>query len=342
MSARSIGSGTISFGLVSIPFKLYTAASAKSVSFNMLHGKCGGRMKQQYHCPTCNEIVERKDMAKGYEVARDTFVRFSEEELKALEAERTDALDLIEFVPLDTVDMLQIEKTYFIGPDKGGERAYRLLSESLERAGLVAVGRFSTRGKDNLVLVRPYQKGLIIHETYYADELRAFSEVETGGAFEFKPIETELADTLIRQLKVARFEPSKYHDLYAERVKAAAEKKLEGKDVTRSAEEPKAKIVDLLEALKRSVAAAANTTSTTSGAIGAAPASAEPVVETAAPVAESGAADTAAATTDASEEAAAKDKTVAKGPKKASPRAAADAASGTSGTSSTKKKTASS
>ncbi len=296
MSARSIGSGTISFGLVSIPIKLYTAASAKSVSFNLLHNKCGGRMKQQYHCATCNEIVERKDMVKGFEAARDTFVRFSDDELKSLEAERTDALDLIEFAPLDTVDMLQIEKTYFLGPDKGGERAYRLLSESLERSGLCAVGRFSTRGKDNLVLVRAYQKGLILHETYYAEELRAFSEVETGGSFEFKPIETELADTLIRQLKVAKFEPEKYRDLYAERVRTAADKKLEGKEITMAAEEPKAKIVDLLEALKRSVAAAANTTTTSASTSTSTPTS---------------------TTTSTDEE-----KPAAKGPKKASPRSA--------------------
>ena len=306
MSARSIGSGTISFGLVSIPIKLFTSASAKSVSFNLLHSKCGGRMKQQYHCPTCNEIVERKDMGKGFEVVRDTFVRFTDEELKGLEAERTDALDLIEFVPLDTVDMLQIEKTYFLGPDKGGERAYRLLSESLERAGLVAVGRFSTRGKDNLVLVRPYQKGLILHETFYADELRAFSEVETGGAFEFKQIESDLADTLIKQLRVARFEPEKYHDLYAERVKAAAQKKLEGKEVTVATEAPKAKIVDLLEALKRSVAAAANTTQ-------------KPAAEVTSITAATAPEPAEASSEDA--DANADDKHAAKGPKKASARA---------------------
>ena len=306
MSARSIGSGTISFGLVSIPFKLFTAASAKSVSFNLLHSKCGGRMKQQYHCPTCNEIVERKDMGKGFEVVRDTFVRFTDEELKGLEAERTDALDLIEFVPLDTVDMLQIEKTYFLGPDKGGERAYRLLSESLDRSGLVAVGRFSTRGKDNLVLVRPYQKGLILHETFYADEMRAFSEVETGGAFEFKQIEADLADTLIKQLRVARFEPEKYNDLYAERVKAAAQKKLEGKEVTVATEAPKAKIVDLLEALKRSVAAAANTTQKSTA----------DVTE----IHARGGAEDAAKTSAEASDASADEMHAAKGPKKASAR----------------------
>ena len=318
MSARATGSGTISFGLVSIPFKLYTAASAKSVSFNLLHAKCGGRMKQQYHCPTCNEIVERKDMVKGFEVSRDTFVKFNEEELKALEAERTDALDLLEFVPLDTVDMIQIEKTYYLGPDKGGERAYRLLSEALERTKLVAVGRFSNRGKDNLVLVRPYQKGLILHETYYADEMRAFTDVETGGQFEFKPIELELANTLIEQLRVAKFEPEKYHDLYAERVKAAAEKKHEGQEVSFAPEEPKAKIIDLLEALKRSVAAASTAPSANQNTAHAPePRQAEANVATG---------------TDG--EAGNEEKTAAKGPRKAAPRESSEkAAKKKSGTS---------
>ncbi|MBL8611082.1 MAG: Ku protein [Myxococcales bacterium] len=254
MAARSIGSGTISFGLVSIPFKLYTATSAKSVSFNMLHAKCGSRMKQQYLCPVDNEIVDRKDMVKGFEHQRDSFVRFTEDELKSLEAARTNSLDLVEFVPLDTVDFLYVEKSYYLGPDKGGERAYRLLSESLQRTGRVAVGRYATRGKDNLVIVRPYKKGLVLHEVYYADEVRAFDEVETGGAFEFKQVEVELAEKLIAELAVAKFSPEKFKDEYAERVMAAVEKKVAGEEFVAQPEAPKAQIIDLLEALKRSVA----------------------------------------------------------------------------------------
>jgi len=254
MAARSIGSGTISFGLVSIPFKLYTATSSKSVSFNMLHAKCGGRMKQQYFCPVDNEVVDRKDMVKGYEHQRDSFVRFTEDELKSLEAARTNALDLVEFVPLDTVDFIHVEKTYYLGPDKGGERAYRLLSESLERTKRVAVGRYGTRGKENLVIVRPYKKGLMLHEVYYADEVRSFEDVETGGAFEFKPVEIELAEKLIAELAVAKFQPEKFKDEYAERVMAAVEKKVAGEEFTAQPEAPKAQIIDLLEALKRSVA----------------------------------------------------------------------------------------
>lgn len=254
MAARSIGSGTISFGLVSIPIKLFTATSAKSVSFNMLHKKCGGRLKQQLFCPVDNEVVERSEIVKGYEYARDQYVKFEDEELKALEAARTDTLELVEFVPADTVDFLFIEKTYYLGPDKGGERAYRLLSESLERAGRLAVGRFATRGKDNLVLVRPYKKGLILHECFYADEVRSFDDVETGGAFEFKPIELDLADKLIQQLDRDKFEPERFRDTYADKVRAAVEKKIAGEQVVTPPEAPKAQIIDLLEALKRSVA----------------------------------------------------------------------------------------
>ncbi|HRG96811.1 MAG TPA: Ku protein [Polyangiaceae bacterium] len=255
MPARSIGSGTISFGLVSIPVKLYTAATPKGVHFNFLHGKCGSRMKQQYVCPIDNEVVERKDMVRGYEHTKDTYVRFTEEELKTLEAERTSQLELLEFVPTTSVDLVSIEKTYYLGPDKGGDRAYALLSESMERAGRMAVGKFAQRGKENLVLVRPYKKGLVLHEVFYADEVRDFGEVETGGAFEFKPIERDLADKLIEQLAQDTFEPSRFKDEYAARVLAAVDAKVAGNEVTFSEEAPKAQIIDLLEALKRSVAA---------------------------------------------------------------------------------------
>lgn len=280
MAARSIGSGTISFGLVSIPIRLFTATSPKSVSFNMLHKTCGGRLKQQLFCPVDNQVVERTDIVKGFEYARDSYVKFTDEEMKALETERTDTLELVEFVPADTVDFLYIERTYYLGPDKGGDRAYRLLSEALEKAERLAVGRFAQRGKDNLVLVRPYKKGLILHECYYADEVRSFDEVETGGAFEFKDIELDLANKLIAQLDNPKFEPGRFRDTYGDRVRAAVEKKIAGEEVVTTPEAPKAQIIDLLEALKRSVAAA---TEGASAANEAAPAPPAKVEETAAP-----------------------------------------------------------
>ncbi|MBX3231325.1 MAG: Ku protein [Labilithrix sp.] len=259
MAARSIGSGTISFGLVSIPFKLFTATSAKSVSFNMLHKPCGSRLKQQLVCPVDNVVVERSETVRGFEHTRDQYVTFTDEELKSMEAARTGVLDLQEFVPAESVDYLYIEKTYFIGPDKGGDRAYRLLAEALERNKKLGVGRFAQRGKDNLVIVRPYKKGLILHECYYAEEVRSFEDIDTGATFEFKPMELDLADKLIEQLQQEKFDPSHFKDEWAEKVMAAVQQKVAGEEVTAAPEAPKAQIIDLLEALKRSVAAA-NTT----------------------------------------------------------------------------------
>lgn len=256
MAARSIGSGTLSFGLVSIPFKLFTAASPKSVSFNMLHKTCGSRLKQQLICPVENVVVERSDTIRGFEYARDQYVKFTDEELKAMEAARTGVLELEEFVPAETVDFLYIEKTYFLGPDKGGDRAYSLLALSLERSNRLAVGRFAQRGKDNLVIVRPYKKGLILHECYYADEVRSFEDLDLGARYEFKPVELDLADKLIQQLEKDAFDPARFRDEWAEKVKAAVEKKVAGEELVTAPEAPKAQIIDLLEALKRSVAAA--------------------------------------------------------------------------------------
>lgn len=258
MAARAISSGTISFGLVSIPVKLYTAASSEQVSFNMLHKKCSGRVKQQYFCPTDNEIVERTEMVKGYEYAKNQYVVFTDEELKALEAERSSSIEITEFVKLDSVDFVHVEKSYYLGPDKGGDKAYRLLSESMTKTGRAAVGRWAARGKEQLVLIRPYGKdGLILHQLYYANEVRSFSEIEGPATLTFSPKERELAEKLIDQLSSDEFEPDKYHDSYSDRVRAVVDQKVEGQEVTIAPEAPKAQIIDLFEALKKSVADAA-------------------------------------------------------------------------------------
>jgi DNA end-binding protein Ku len=253
MAARSIGSGTISFGLVSIPFKLYTATSAKSVSFNMLHAKCGGRMKQQMFCPVDNEVVPRDQIVKGFEYAKEQFVRFTEDELKKLESPRTDELELVEFVPQSTVDLLYIEKSYYLGPDKGGDKAYQLLSESMERSGKIAVGRYWTKGKEQTVLVRPYKKGLVLHYVFYADEVRAFDEVDRGREASFKDIEVQLAEKLIEQLEAPAFDVTKYRDAYQDRVRGAIEQKVSGHEIVTAPEAPRAQVLDLLEALTRSL-----------------------------------------------------------------------------------------
>lgn len=256
MAARAISSGTISFGLVSIPVKIYTATSAQQARFNMLHKETASRVKQQYVVPSTGAVVGRKEMAKGYEYSKGQFVVFTDDELKKLEADRSGAFDIVEFVPLDSVDMIHVEKTYYLGPDKGGDKAYQLLMESMNATGKVAVGRWAAKGKEQLVLIRPYKDGLMLHQMFYENEVRSFDEIERGARFEFKDVERELAKKLIAELSVDAFDAGKYKDDYAERVTAAIEQKVAGQEIQVAQEVPKAQIIDLFEALKQSLSAA--------------------------------------------------------------------------------------
>lgn len=251
--ARAISSGTLSFGLVSIPFKIYTAASPEGVKFHQLHDKCGNRIKYQVYCPTDDEVVERSHLVKGYEYAKGQFVRFDADELKALEEEKTHNLEIIEFVPLDTVDFVYVEKSYYLGPDKGGYKAYRLLSEAMKETARVALGHYVARGKSHLALIRPYKEGLIMHQLFYENEVRAFDEIDLGDDVSFKPAEVEMARQLIEQLSEDQFEPGKFRDEFRARVMEAVEEKVAGREITTTPEAPQAKVIDLFEALKASV-----------------------------------------------------------------------------------------
>src|SRR5580765_5907974 len=232
MPPHSIGSGNISFGLVSIPIKMFSSVSSGGVSFNQLHQKCGGRIRQQQICPTCNEVVERSTLVKGYEFAKDQYVQFTDEELKAMEGEASKMIDIVEFVPLAQVDPIYFEKTYYIGPDKGGEKAYRLLADAMKSAGRVALAKFVMRGKENLVLIRPSHDGLMLHTMYFADEIRDFGEVDKGDAAKVKPGELELAERLVGELTSEKFRPEQYSDEYRTRVLQVVESKVEGREVT--------------------------------------------------------------------------------------------------------------
>ena len=255
MPPHSIGSGTISFGLVSIPIKLYTTAASASASFNLLHAKCGSRIKQQTVCPTCNEVVDRAGLVRGYEFTKDQYVRVTEEELKSLEGEASKIIDIAEFVPLPTVDPIYFEKTYYLGPDKGGEKAYRLLTDAMATTSRVALAKFVMRGKENLVLIRPAQSGLMLHTMYFADEIRDFGEVDKGQGVKMKEGELELALRLIDELSNAEFNPEQYKDEYRLRVLDLVNLKVEGKEVTAVGPQvQRAQVMDLMEALKQSLA----------------------------------------------------------------------------------------
>jgi DNA end-binding protein Ku len=254
MPPHSIGSGTISFGLVSIPIRMYTAASSSSVSFNQIHQKCGSRIKQQILCPVCNEVVERSTLVKGYEFAKEQYVTFTPEEIKAFEGESSQMIDIAEFVPLDKVDPIYFENSYYLGPDKGGEKAYRLLADAMGKSNRVALAKFTMRGKENLVLIRPSGDGLMLHTMYFADEVRDFGEIEKGNAAPIKPGELDLAKRLIEELSSNAFKPEQYHDDYRDRVLAAAETKIEGKQITALAPQvQRTQVIDLMDALKQSL-----------------------------------------------------------------------------------------
>jgi DNA end-binding protein Ku len=255
MPPHAIGSGTISFGLVSIPVRMYTAASSMNVSFNQLHAKCGSRIRQQTFCPVCNETVERAALVKGYEVAKDQYVRVGDEELKALEGEASKTIDIAEFVPLEKVDPVYFEKAYYLGPDKGGEKAYRLLTDAMAKSGRVAVATFVMRGKESLVLIRPSSDGLMLHTMFFADEVRNFGEIDKGMGAKIRDGEMDLAQQLIDGLSNDDFKPENYEDSYRVRVLQLIEQKVEGKEVTVTAPvAERAQVIDLMDALKESLA----------------------------------------------------------------------------------------
>lgn len=254
MPARSIGSATISFGLVSIPTKLYTTNEAGSdIHFNMLHDADGGRLKQQYVCTHCNEIVDRDHTVKGYAYAKGQYVMFTGDELKALDAVASQAIALEEFVPASAVDPLFVEKSYYLGPDKGGERAYKLIHDAMLETGLVGIASYAARGKQYIVCLRPFHDGLIIHQLRYAQEIKPWSEVPMPDLPELKPAEVGLAKQIIQQIQHETWDPKAYKDEVQARMRDLIDKKVEGQEITVQPEAPAGKVIDLMAALKASL-----------------------------------------------------------------------------------------
>ncbi len=258
MAARSIASLTISFGMVSIPVKLYSATEAsRAMSFNLLHKACGSRLKQQYFCVKEEVPVAREDMAKGYEFAKDQYVMFSPEELKALEEAGTHSAEITEFVPAKAIDPVFFDKAYYLGPDKGGAKPYALLARALKESGRCALGRWAARGKQYIVLIRPMDtglvEGLVMQQLLYAAEVRSINDLDIPKT-EVKPVELKLAQQLIEQQSVERFDPAAYTDEVRARIEAAIQKKVEGQEITMAeAPEQGAQVIDLMEALRASL-----------------------------------------------------------------------------------------
>src|SRR6201984_3822 len=252
MAARSIGSLTISFGLVAIPVKLYTATqTANAVSFNLLHKKDGSRLRHKYVCQKEGVVVERDEIIRGFEFAKDQYVPFTPEEIKALEEVGTRSVEISEFVPIESVDPVYYDKTYYLAPDKGAAKPYGLLTEALRQSGRCGVGRWAARGKGYIVILRPIGDVLAMQQLHYAEDVRPASEVDVPKP-EVKAAELKLAQQLIDQQTTERFNPAEFKDDTRARVHAAIQKKVEeGTEISVSevAPEREGKVIDLMEAL---------------------------------------------------------------------------------------------
>src|SRR3954467_8656685 len=232
MAARSIASLTVSFGLVSIPVRLFSATEAsRAISFNLLHKACGSRLKQQYFCVKEEVPVGREDMVKGYEFTKDQYVMFTPEELKAMEEVGTHTADITEFVPIDSVDPVYYDKAYYLAPDKGGAKPYALLARALRDTKRCALGRWAARGKQYIVMIRPVEDGLVMQQLLYAGEVRSIKDIEIPET-EVKDVELKLAKQLIDAQTTEAFDPSQYKDEVATRIEAAVQKKIEGQEIT--------------------------------------------------------------------------------------------------------------
>lgn len=254
MAPRSIANATITFGLVTVPVKLFAASqTAEQISFNLLHKACGSRLKQFYRCLDEEEEVSRDEMVKGYEFSKGQYVVLSEEELKALEQRSTQEIVVNEFVPAESVDPVFFDKAYYLGPDKGGDRAYRLLAEAMRQTGKWAVGTYTARGRQYLVALRPMESGLVLQQLHYAHEVRPFSELDlTSG--EVKEQELKLAIMLADQISADEFKPDAYEDMTHQNLRNLIQRKVEGEDIlAMKAEKPRTQVIDLMEALKASL-----------------------------------------------------------------------------------------
>jgi DNA end-binding protein Ku len=251
---RPFASGQIAFGLVSIPVKLYSATEAtERISFNMIHKDCGSRIQQQLFCPKDERTISRDETAKGYEFAKGQYVLFSEEELKAMEEKATQTIEISEFLPREAIDPIYFQKANYMTPDKGGDRAYKLLAAALVETGRWALAKYAARGKQYLVILRPLGDGIVMQQLFYPNEIRAFEDLDLGDAV-VKDSELKMAVQLAEMGASDDFRPENYRDEVADRIRSMIQQKIDGEEITTNlAEEPKAQVIDLMEALKASL-----------------------------------------------------------------------------------------
>ena len=253
--ASTVWKGYLTFGLLSLPVKLYSAARAETVSFNQLHKADNSRVKQVLYCQLEDKPITRADIVKGYEYEKDKYVVVDEEEIKKVAPKTAKTMEVLEFVQSSEVDPIFFESSYYLAPDEAGEKPYALLYEALRKTGCVGVAKIAMHNREHIVILRPGPQGILLHTMYYRDEIRQVEEFRTDRSL-VKEKELELAMTLVKSLEAA-FEPEKYTDDYRENLKAMIQAKVEGKEIVEPAPAVhKAPVIDIMEALKMSLAQA--------------------------------------------------------------------------------------
>ncbi|HJW93211.1 MAG TPA: Ku protein [Thermoanaerobaculia bacterium] len=255
MALRPLRNATITFGLVSIPVRFYTATKSEDIHFNLLHASCGTRVNRKWWCPHHEKIVDSDELIRGYPLTKSKFVTFTDEEMETLETDDNRALDIVEFLTLDQIDPVFFEKAYFLGPSPGGGKTYKLLATAMKKESKVALARWVSSGKEHLVVIRPYEDGLILHTMYYADEVRDFGAIEHEGG-EARDKELKLAEMLIGELSEKKFNPVQFKDEYRERLLDRIRAKSKGRTIESEAKEEEkggGEVVDIMEALRRSL-----------------------------------------------------------------------------------------
>jgi DNA end-binding protein Ku len=254
MALRPLRNATISFGLVNIPVRFYTATKTEDIHFNLLHASCGTRVNRKWWCPYHEEIVSSDELVRGYPISKNKYVTFTDEEIDALESDDNRALDITEFVDMQQIDPVFYEKAYFLGPAPGGGKTYKLLAAAMKKQNKVAVARWVAAGKQHLVVVRTFQDGLVLHTMYYADEVRDFKAIDIEDA-PVREKEVQLAEMLINELTEKKFNPLEYKDEYRERLLDRIKAKSHGKAIVaeEKEEEKGGEVIDIMEALRRSL-----------------------------------------------------------------------------------------
>ncbi len=255
MALRPLRNASISFGLVNIPVRFYTATKSEDVHFNLLHESCGTRVNRKWWCPFHETIVDASELVRGYAIGKNKYVTFTDEEIAALETDDNRALDITEFLSLDQIDPVFFEKAYFLGPAPGGGKTYKLLSEAMKKQKKVALARWVANSREHMVILRPFEDGLVLHTMFYADEVRDFASIEKEDA-PIKEKEIKLAEMLIDELTEKKFNPLQYKDDYRVRLLDRIKDKSKGKAIVsevKEEEEGGAEVIDIMEALRRSL-----------------------------------------------------------------------------------------